>query len=152
MLSIKSVHTLSCFLKQFICTHWRLDQRISSFFIMWVVIIETSHLFFRAVLLRAFVWIKAEGPLYLLATVATNTEVCSLLPSEERRWKGEPRKSQNYPNMRLHFFEIEGKTRHKSPNNISFMSANPLWFKLDSLSLPDMPFFTKLTAEFTDRS
>lgn len=40
---------------------------------------------FCAVLLRVFIWIKAEGPLYLLATVATNTEVCSLLPSEESR-------------------------------------------------------------------
>lgn len=36
---------------------------------------------FCAVLSRVFIWIKAEGPLYLLATVATNTEVCSLLPS-----------------------------------------------------------------------
>ncbi len=69
---------------------------------------------FRAALLRVFVWIKAEGPLYLLATVATNTEVCSLLPSEERRWKGERRKPRNDPNIRLNS-EIEGKTRHQSP-------------------------------------
>lgn len=40
---------------------------------------------FCRVLRRVCVWIKAKGPLYLLATVATNSEVCSLLPSKERR-------------------------------------------------------------------
>lgn len=40
---------------------------------------------FCRVLRRVCVWIKAKGPLYLLATVATNSEVCSLLPSKEWR-------------------------------------------------------------------
>lgn len=68
---------------------------------------------FCTVLLRVSVWIEVEGLLYLLATVATNTEVCSLLPSEERGWKGEQRKPRNDPSIWLNS-EIEGKTRHQT--------------------------------------
>lgn len=68
---------------------------------------------FCEVLLRIFVWMKATGPLYLLATVATNTEVCSLLPGEEERWKKEQREPRNDPNIPLNS-EIDGKTRHQS--------------------------------------
>ncbi len=79
---------------------------------------------FCAALLRVFVWIKAEGPLYLLATVATNTDVWSLLPSEETRWKEAQRKPRNDPNIRLNS-EFEGKTRNQSPvTKIPFMSAH----------------------------
>lgn len=78
---------------------------------------------FCAVLLGVFVWIKAEGPLYLLATVATNTEVFSLLPEWGEKMKGRAEEARKWSK---HSIKVWDWRQNQTPKSLTRFLLCPL--------------------------